>query len=74
VLSVAKKSVPLVAWTEKQEAALSNNKFLAVLEWLGLELPETAGQSFPLIPASWSSDVLFSAAAKLAPETPHLSE
>jgi len=65
--NLTEQSIPLVPWNRDQEQGLQTEAFILLLHKLGFHLPADLGKLFPRIPFFWSSDHMFSLAAKLGP-------
>lgn len=59
------KSVPIIPYTEKAEAAQGNPHFKALLHNLGLHNPQDTGRLNPSVPSFWTSDMCYKAAVRL---------
>lgn len=60
-------SVPVVLYTEDQEALLTDQHFNKLLHYLGFHTPQDVDMVFPRIPSFWTSEQLIKQAEKLGP-------
>ncbi|KAK2719604.1 protein timeless-like isoform X2 [Artemia franciscana] len=65
VANETRSSMPIVPFTEEQEAALRCLPFLRLVRCLGLDPPLIPVRIFPRIPHSWDADTSYSVALQL---------
>ncbi|XP_071488901.1 protein timeless-like [Diadema antillarum] len=61
------KSVPIIPFTEKEEAVQNELHFRSLLHKLGLHTSQDTGRLHPSVPTFWTSDMCYKTACDLGP-------